>query len=93
MVYKYYVALHGADLYGVYIKCFKKIINSYATYTNLQSCLEGRVFYSPLRGSIDVGLPSENHHKISLIAGEDLLLNKGVVPLLWTTSYTISLSG
>ena len=37
---------------------------------------------------MDVGLVSMNHHKISLIVGEDFLLNEGVVPLLWTASYT-----
>ena len=37
--------------------------------------------------SVDVGLLSENHHKYNLIAGEDLLLNKDVVLLLWITSY------
>jgi hypothetical protein len=37
---------------------------------------------------IDVGLVGENHHKISLIVGEDPLLNEGVVPFLCITSYT-----
>jgi hypothetical protein len=37
-------------------------------------------------------LLSENHHKINLIAGEDLLLIEGVIPLLWIISYTTSLS-
>ena len=37
-------------------------------------------------GSIDVGLLSENHHQISLIASEDLLLNEDIVSLLWITS-------
>ena len=27
-------------------------------------------------------IPSKNHHKISLIAGEDHLLNEGVLPLV-----------
>ena len=58
-----------------------------------KSHLKERAFYSPLGWSIDVGLLGENHHKISLIACEDLLLNEGVVPLLWITSYTASLSG
>ena len=40
------------------------------------------------KGSIDVGLLHENHHKINLIAGEDLLLNEGIVPILWIASYT-----
>ena len=42
---------------------------------------------------MDVGLLGENHHKIKLIASEDPLLNEGVVPLLWITAYTTSLSG
>ena len=33
------------------------------------------------------GLLGDYHHKISLIASEDLLLNEGVVPLLWITSF------
>ena len=41
---------------------------------NWQSDLKERAFYSPLRGSIYVGLLSENHHKFSLIVVEDLLL-------------------
>jgi hypothetical protein len=44
-------------------------------------------------GSTDVGLLSVNHNKINLIIGEDLLLNEGVAPLLWITSYTVSLQG
>ena len=40
----------------------------------------------------DVELLSVNQHKVNLIAGEDLLLNEGVVPLLWIASYTTSLS-
>ena len=35
----------------------------------------------------------KNHHKMNLIASEDLLLNEDVVLLLWITSYTTSLSG
>jgi hypothetical protein len=31
---------------------------------------------------IDVGLLGENHHKINLIGGEDVLLNEFVVPIL-----------
>ena len=42
------------------------------------------------RGFIDFGLLSENHHKITLIVGENLLLNEGVVPLSWITFYTTS---
>ena len=38
-----------------------------------KSFLENEPFReSPLRGSIDVGLLGENHHKIKLIAGESL---------------------
>jgi hypothetical protein len=68
------------------------MINSYATYRNSQSCHKERAFYRELGGSIDVELLSENHHKRSLTVGEDLLLNEGVVPLLWITSYIASLS-
>jgi hypothetical protein len=39
----------------------------------LKSRLKERAFYFPLEGSIDVGLLSENLHKINLIVGEDLL--------------------
>jgi hypothetical protein len=46
-------------------------------------------FTRPLGGRL---LLRENHHKINLIAGEDLLLNEGVIPLSWTTSCTTSLS-
>ena len=60
------------------------IINSYATYRNLQSRLKERVFYST-RGGVDVGLLSENHHNINFIMSED--------PLSWITSYAASLSG
>ena len=49
---------------------------------NSQSCLKERAFYSQLGESIDVGLLSGNHHKIKLIASENILLNEGVVPLL-----------
>jgi hypothetical protein len=35
----------------------------------------------------------ENHEKISLIVGEDHVLNQVVVSLLWIASYTASLSG
>ena len=31
-------------------------------------------------GFINVGLLSEKYHKINFIAGEDLLVNEGVVP-------------
>ena len=50
-------------------------------------------FYYQLGGSSDVGLLIENHPKINLIAGENLLSNEGVVPLSWITSYIASLSG
>ena len=53
---------------------FQKIINLHATYIKLQSRLKKRAFYSPLGAFIDVGLLSENCHKINLIMGEDLLL-------------------
>ena len=36
--------------------------------------------YSLLRGSIDVGLLGENHHKISLITSEDLYYMKVLSP-------------
>jgi hypothetical protein len=42
---------------------------------------------------IDVGLVGEIHHNISLVVGEDLLLNEGLVSLSWINSYTTSLSG
>ena len=45
-----------------------------------------RALYSTLRGSIDVGLLGENHHKINLVAQDCFI--KGVVPLLWIISYT-----
>lgn len=44
------------------------------------------------KGSIDVRLLGEKHHNLSLIAGEGLLLNIVVVPLLRITSYIASLS-
>ena len=72
---------------------FQKLINSCAIYRNSQSCLKERVLYSQTSGIIDVGLHSENHHKISLIIGEDILLNEGVVPLLRITSYTALFKG
>ena len=53
---------------------FQKIINLHATYRKLQSRLKKSAFYSPLGAFIDVGLLSENCHKINLIMGEDLLL-------------------
>ena len=55
------------------------IINSYATYRNLQSRLKERVFYSTRGGGV------ENHHNINFIMSED--------PLSWIASYTASLSG
>ena len=65
----------------------------YATYTNSHSHLKERALYSPLGGgSTDVELLSNNHCNINLTASEDLLLNEGVVPLLWIASYTTSLS-
>ena len=42
-----------------------------------------RAFYCQLGWSYDVGLLSENYHNINLVASENLLLNEGVVPLLW----------
>ena len=56
------------------------------TYRNSLACLKERVVYCQLGGSLDAGLLSENHHKTNLIVGEDLLLNEGVVPLLWIAS-------
>ena len=79
------------NLYRV-LKKNQKMIYSYATYRSSQSCLKGRACYSSLGESIDVGLLSENHHILIFIASEDLLLNEGVVPLSWITSYTASLS-
>ena len=51
---------------------------------------EKETSYSLIRGGgvIDVGLLSQSHHNIGLIAGEDLLSNEGFVPFLWITSYT-----
>ena len=60
---------------------------------NPQSHLKKRVYSCQVGGFIDVGLLSEDHHKNSLIAGEGLLLNEGVVPIFWITSYIASLSG
>ena len=74
--YQTYNRLENPNI--IYKKNIKK--NSYATYENFQSRLKERAFYSQPGVSIDVGLLSENHHKISLIASEDLLLNEGVVP-------------
>ena len=56
-----------------------------------KSSWEKTLLYST-RGSIDVGLLGENYHKISLIVGEDLHLNEGVVPLSWGPSYIALLS-
>ena len=56
-------------------------------------CYEVILTKEPFIIFIDVGLLSENQHKIKLIADEDLLFNEGVVPLLWITSYTASLNG
>jgi hypothetical protein len=53
----------------------------------------GKSLLLSTRRFIDVGLLSENHHKINLIAGKDILLNEGVVPLLWIASYTALLRG
>ena len=59
------------------------MMNSYATYRNLQSVLKGRVFYSILcgGGSTNVGLLSENRCNFNLTTSEGLLSNEGVVPL------------
>ena len=46
------------------------MINSYAIYIDLQSCLKEIAIYCPLRGFTTIGLPSENHHKTNLITGE-----------------------
>ena len=58
----------------------------------LKATIKKEFYYCQLREFIDVGLLSENHHKINLIVGEDLLQNEGVVPLSWITSYTTSLN-
>jgi len=60
---------------------------------NTQSRLKERVFYCQVGGFTVVGLLREDHHKSSFIVGEGLLLNEGVVPFLWITSYIASLSG
>ena len=49
--------------------------------------LRNKPFYHILGGSIDVGLLGENHHIISLIAGESILLGEDIIPHLWITSY------
>ena len=59
---------------------------------NYQSRFKERAFYYQLGSFIDVGLLRDNHHKINLIASEDLLLNEGIVPLMWINSFTASLS-
>ena len=41
--------------------------------------MKEHVIISAGGGPIDVGLPSENHHKFNLIASEDPLLTEGVV--------------
>ena len=73
--------------YKVYF--FEKIIYLHATYMNSQSCLRNEPFNFHLGEGlfIDVGLVGDNHHKLKLV-----LSNEGVVPLLWSTSYTPSLS-
>ena len=38
-------------------------------------------------------LPCSLQHGLNLILGGNTILNEGVVPLLWITSYTASLSG
>ena len=76
-------------VYKVYKKMSEKKIVCKLQHS--QSRLK-ETFSFQLGGSVDVGLLSENHHKINLIAGEDLLFNESVVPLLSITSYTISLS-
>lgn len=60
---------------------------------NSQNCNKKRALYFPLGrgvgggGSIDVGLVGDNHHKLNLV-----MSNEGIVPLLWSTSYTPLLS-
>ena len=49
-----------ANLLRVY-KTISNIFNTYATYKNLQSRLQERDFYSPLRSML---MLSVNHHKI-----------------------------
>jgi hypothetical protein len=60
-----------ANLYKVNKK-IQEIINLYATYINSQTRLEVRVLYCHLGGFVNVEFLSENHHKISFIAREDL---------------------
>jgi hypothetical protein len=74
---------------------FKKFKNTFIC--NLQKSaklVQEMSLLLSIGGSIKVG-PSlgENYHKSSLIAGESSLLNEGVVPLLWITSYTTLLNG
>ena len=67
---------------------------SHATYINLENHIKNELqaFYSPRGGYVDVGMLSEYNHKINLSMSEDLLLNEGVVYLLWIIAYTASLS-
>ena len=67
-------------------KTMNKIINqkSICDLQNFVKLLKEWAFYYPLGGSINVGLLGENCHKISLIAGENPLLNECVSSLLWT---------
>lgn len=75
---------------GLAEKIFQNKQNSYATYKVRKVFFMKKFF---MRKSIDARLLSENlNHKLNLIAGDDLLFYEGVVLLLWTTSYTTSLS-
>ena len=60
--------------------------------TKIHTSNYGREHLPFTKGSIDVRLLGEKHHNLSLIAGEGLLLNIVVVPLLRITSYIASLS-
>jgi hypothetical protein len=45
------------------------------------------------KGCVEVGLVGEDHLKINLITCKSLLLDEGMLNLLWNTPYTTSLSG
>ena len=59
-------------------------------HINSQSHLQSLLLSTRGGGSV-VGLLCEHRHQINLIASEDLLLNEGIVSLLWITSYIASL--
>jgi hypothetical protein len=43
---------------------------------------ESLLLSNKVGGSMNVGLLSENHHKVNFIASQDLLLSEGVVLLM-----------